>query len=161
MSALSEAGPRGIAAVLVLAAAILAAVIWHPWSAHAAARTEHSSATTHGPAATHSSAGAPKSTSSCIPYVTTHVSAATRCMAVPWVVAEAGPDARSVEITLARGCFGGYPTTHVVQTASAIRIRAFAWHPAIHHGRLDMTCGAGGIDVQLHSPIAGRRIEGA
>ncbi len=82
-------------------------------------------------------------------------------MVMPWVLAEAGPGARSVYITLARGCFGGYPTTRVVATRTSIAIRAFGWHPAIHHGRLDMTCGGGTTQVKLRFPIDGRGIEGA
>ncbi len=81
-------------------------------------------------------------------------------MVMPWVLAEAGSETRSLSITLARGCFQGYPTTRLTQTSAFIRIRAFAWGPALRHGRLDMTCGGGTTSVNLRSPIDGRRIEG-
>ena len=150
MRALAGARARGTAAIVVILAPVLAA-----------------SCGTRGPRTlapnvgfTHRAEGIRQSTSGCIPYKTTGIPAGTRCMIMPWVLAEAGPGARSVYITLARGCFGGYPTTRVVQTTAAIRIRAFAWHPGIRHGRLDMTCGGGSTEVELRSPIDGRRIEG-
>jgi hypothetical protein len=79
-------------------------------------------------------------------------------MVMRWQLAEAGPGARSIYIVLAPGCFAGYPTTRVVQAASAIKIRAFGWRPAIHHGHLDTTCGSG-VQVQLGSSIDGRQVE--
>lgn len=80
-------------------------------------------------------------------------------MIMPWQVAEAGPGTRSVHISLATGCFSGAPTEQVVQTRTTIRIQAFAWRPAIHHGHLDLTCASSAM-VKLLAPIGGRQITG-
>jgi hypothetical protein len=100
-----------------------------------------------------------RSTASCIPYAVKDVPAGARCMVTPWQVAQAGPGARSVYISLASGCFSGEPTEQVVQTRTTIRIQAFAWRPAIRHGRLDLTCASSAM-VRLHAPIGGRQITG-
>lgn len=99
------------------------------------------------------------STANCIPYAVKDIPAGARCMIMPWQVAEAGPGTRSVYISLATGCFSGAATEQVVQTRTTIRIQAFAWRPAIHHGRLDLTC-ASSATVTLHEPIGGRQIIG-
>lgn len=137
--------------IVGLAVLLLAAFLWHPWSAHARADAGSRRAIR----------SAARPASGCIPYATRHVPAHTRCMIMPWQVAEAGPGARSLYIVLALGCFREYPTTGVHQTRLAIRIEAFGWRPALHHGRLDTTCGGGATLVRLRSQIKGRRIEGA
>ncbi len=81
-------------------------------------------------------------------------------MIMPWELAEAGPEARSVYVILAPGCFSGHPSGSARQTRREIRIEAFARRPSIRHGRLQMGCGSA-TAVLLRSPIDGRRIIGA
>lgn len=100
-----------------------------------------------------------RSTANCIPYAVKDIPAGAHCMVMPWQVAEAGPGARSIYISLATGCFSGDPTEQVEQTRTTIRIQAFSWRPTIHHGRLDLTC-ASSATVKLHAPIGGRQITG-
>jgi hypothetical protein len=100
-----------------------------------------------------------RSTANCVPYAVKDIPAGVHCMVMPWQVAEAGPDARSVYISLATGCFSGVPTEQVVQTRTTIRIQPFGWRPAIRHGRLDLTCASSAM-VRLHAPIGGRQITG-
>lgn len=129
---------------LLLVASI--AALWHPWSTQAGAAWANAVRQRPG--------------GKCIPYRTTHLPADTPCMVMPWQVIEAGSWARFIEIAFPPGCFAGYPTAQVTQTHTAIRIKAFAWRPAIKRGRLDLTCGSGDR-IHVRSAIRGRRIEGA
>lgn len=97
------------------------------------------------------------SSESCVPYRTTNVPPRTRCMVMPWQVEEMGPEARSVYIVLAPGCFRGRPTIHAVEGRGEIKIVAFGWRPAVHNGRLDLSCGSSAT-VDLRSPLDGREI---
>jgi hypothetical protein len=77
-----------------------------------------------------------------------------RCVSVPWQLLEAGPDGRSLVLTLAPGCFPREPRTVVTQTASTISIQVTAPPPPPGPA----TCIYGPI-IDLRAPIAGRQIE--
>jgi hypothetical protein len=82
----------------------------------------------------------------------------------PWLLEEAGPNARWALITIAPSCVAGHgelaAPTAVVHQTRAIRIRVFARHPK--PGQIgEANCGGHwGLAVHLPEPIDGREIEG-
>jgi hypothetical protein len=93
----------------------------------------------------------------CPRYTPGQIPIGKRCVTVPWLLLEAGPDAKSVSITLAAGCFPESPHVLVRESSTTIRIRVLARTPVPDTGRLATSCVYEPL-VALRAPIAGRRI---
>ncbi len=92
----------------------------------------------------------------CPAYEPGHVPSGASCVSVPWLALEAGPDARSILVTLMPGCFPDSPRAVARETPSTISIQVTAAPPP--------PGPAACIDepvVSLRAPIEGRRIEPA
>ena len=90
----------------------------------------------------------------CPVYVPGHVPSGVSCVSVPWLALEAGPDARSIVVTLAPGCFPDTPRAVARESTSTISIQVTATPPEPGPA----TCTEEQV-VSLRAPIHGRRIE--
>lgn len=93
----------------------------------------------------------------CPRYVPGQLPRAANCVTVPWLLLESGPDARSLILILAPGCFSRVPTARVSETSKAITIRVIARVPLPNSGHVETSC-VYEPRVKLRRPILGRRI---